>query len=154
MAVMDSEMAMALCIAAAALAMKMAVSHALVARARLITRTTFGNQPFAALFTPMFLAYPSIGTPPVDLLLPMEKNNAENEPHLLLLFFFATFAGKMPTDTAIMILNYWVASRFGHNLVMLFPDKPAWGVGLQTITYVPSMLLPIFIGAMFVFEVM
>jgi hypothetical protein len=146
-AAIDPELAAALALAAAVLSIKMALTHVMVARARMTLGQVVGTNILTPVAVPIFLAFKSIGSPEVALLERIEKNNVENEPYVLLLFFFLGLAGKLPgVDLAVSLIKFFVMMRCAHSFVMLFPNKGPWGNGLQTVFFFPSLILPIWLG--------
>ena len=143
---MDPELASALCFAAAVLSVKMALSHMGNSRSRIILAKTHAPNTLGPMFKVMMLAYASLGTPPTDVFERMEKNNVENEPHVLLLIAFAGLAKSMDTAVLITCLNILVASRCLHNVLMCFSEKGANGVAMQTMVFMPSLLIPFYVG--------
>ena len=148
---MEGPVSSALAVAAALLSLKSAVTHILAARARIINKKSFGSN--GNLFVPILKysvgAFQNWPTPSIEDMERIEKNQAENEPHILLAIALCANANVISPALTIQLTQVFVASRFLHTTMMLLGSNSGFvKTSIQTASWVPSFLIPTLLGSM------
>ena len=144
MSLLDSNYAAALTTAAAALAIKITLTHVLTGRERLITlnyaQAADKQNRLLPAFRAMFLGVPGSGLGGKEFIGRAErvgKNSAENEPFFLLLALTAGLSGSIDTALGITLIQTYTVARIAHAVVYLAGNFPllacfrpvAFGIG-------------------------